>query len=78
VRTYPAKSSCGVYYGEIGLSQYGDRKLAELSSSSESDEEVVDLGDSDKDMDWGDDADMESLYREGFHCLTCLLNQVYQ
>jgi hypothetical protein len=50
-------------------------------SSSESDEEAVDLGDSDKNMDWGevsDDADVELLFLEGFHCLTCLLKQVYQ
>jgi hypothetical protein len=49
------------------VSQFGVLKLAETSSLSESNEEEVYLGDSDKDVDVEKvtDADIEYLYYEG-------------
>jgi hypothetical protein len=50
----------------IGVARSGAWKPAVSSSSPESDEEELGLGDSDKDIDWGEitngDVDAERLY----------------
>jgi hypothetical protein len=50
-RLRSSKSACGAYCGEIVASKYGARNPAE-TSSSESEEGNIDLGDSDKIIEW--------------------------
>jgi 2-hydroxy-3-keto-5-methylthiopentenyl-1-phosphate phosphatase len=53
----PTESIHDAYYGQNGVSKFGNLKSAKLSSSSQSNEEEVYLGDSDKDIDWDEVTD---------------------
>jgi hypothetical protein len=69
VRTTPTNSTYVACCGEVGVSRYELRKPVESSLPTESDEEEVDVGNTDMDMDWDkvtdDDANAEYLYCQG-------------